>query len=182
MSTLGALGIDVGPHTGIAAAWWDLQTWELLDAVAFECRAEDSAARLRDLLASRDRIQVAGIEAFVARNKAVRLAGVQTARVMGQVRELTVILHEYGVPCVARPAGLVKPWGTGKRLAAAGLLVPGDSAHILDAKRHMLFSACAAGLPDPLSALMACPCGRGDYSACPVHGNAASDEMRARPG
>jgi hypothetical protein len=154
--SLAVLGIDTGPHTGMFAAWWSRATWELLDAVAFECTAADSAARLRGLLDEPDGmpVRVAGIEAFVARGKSVKLRGVRAAQVISQVSELTGVLAGYGITAVARPAGTVKPWATDRRLGEAGLLkLAGSSPHIRDAARHMLFSACQAGLPDPLSAL-----------------------------
>lgn len=155
--SLGALGADIGPHTGIFAAWWNREDWSLLDVLAFECAAPMAVPMLRAVLqapVSGLHVQVAGIEAFVARGKSVKLQGVRTAQVMSQVGELRAELGRYGVPCLARPAGTVKPWATDKRLAAAGLLkLAGSSPHIRDAGRHMLFSACQAGLPDPLSAI-----------------------------
>lgn len=150
---LSALGIDVGPHTGFFAAWWIPGTWKLQYALAFECSAAMAPAMLRALLAHR-LPRMAGIEAFIARGKSVKLQGVRTAQVMSQVGELRTVLDYHGVPVIARPAGTVKPWATDKRLEAAGLLrLAGTSPHIRDAGRHMLFSACQAGLPDPLSAI-----------------------------
>ena len=156
MTWAGFLGIDTGPHTGIFGAWWDTADWALKYCTAFECADADSAAELHAMLDDpyARPVRAAGIEAFVARAKSVRLRGVRTARVMGQVTELSGVLRGYGIPVTARPAGTVKPWATDKRLAAAGLLeAAGSSPHIRDAGRHMLFTACQAGVPDPLSAI-----------------------------
>ena len=153
----GALGIDPGPHTGLYAAWWDPQDWALEHCIARECAAADAAAALHEMLHGHDGgwpVHTAGIEAFVARRKSVKLHGVRANHVVVQVAELTGVLAGYGIPVIARPAGMVKPWATDKRLEAAGLLkLAGSSPHVKDAGRHLLFSACQAGLPDPLSAI-----------------------------
>jgi hypothetical protein len=153
--SLAALGIDTGPHTGFFAAWWSRDTWELQYALAFECAAVMAPAMLRVLMeAPAVPFSVAGIEAFVARGKSVRLQGVRAAAMHAEQHELLAVLNHYGVHCLARPAGTVKPWATDKRLDDAGLLkLAGTSPHIRDAGRHMLFSACQAGLPDPLSSI-----------------------------
>lgn len=155
----GALGIDPGPHTGLYAAWWDPGNWMLEHCIARECAAADSAAALNGILRGQDDgwpVRVAGIEAFVARGKSVKLRGVRAAQVISQVNELTGVLAGYGIAAVARPAGMVKPWATDRRLEEAGLLkLAGTSSHIKDAGRHLLFSACQAGLPDPLSQMAA---------------------------
>lgn len=153
----GALGIDPGPHTGLYAAWWDPRGWTLEHCIARECAAADSAAALHGMLRGQEGcwpVRTAGIEAFVARLRSVKLHGVRADQVVIQVSELTGVLAGYGIPVVARPAGTVKPWATDKRLKAAGLLeAAGSSPHIKDAGRHLLFSACQAGLPDPLSTI-----------------------------
>ena len=154
--SLASLGIDTGPHTGFFAAWWSKTTWELQYALAFECAAVMAPAMLRVLMEAVPSIpfRAAGIEAFVARGKSVKLAGVRAAAMHAEQHELLAVLNHCGVHCQARPAGMVKPWATDKRLEAAGLLtLAGSSPHIRDAGRHMLFSACQAGLPDPLSAI-----------------------------
>lgn len=152
----GALGIDPGPHTGIFAAWWDPRDWVLARAVAMECPAGDAAAAVRAILDVPGRaVRAAGIEAFVARGKSVKLRGVRAAQVISQVSGLTGVLAGYGITAVARPAGTVKPWATDRRLRAAGLLkTAGTSPHVRDAARHCIFSACQAGLPDPLSTIV----------------------------
>lgn len=157
-TVLGCLGIDTGPHTGVFAAWWDREDWKLLDALAFECAAAMAVPMLRTMLGRKaalgQHVQLAGIEAFVARSKAVRLAGVRIAAMHAQQAEIRRELAGRGIYVAARPAGTVKPWATDKRLEAAGLLkLAGSSPHIRDAGRHMLFGACQAGLPDPLSAI-----------------------------
>lgn len=161
----GALGIDPGPHTGLYAAWWDprprpdgREGWTLEHCIARECAAADAAAALHEMLRGHEGdwpVHTAGIEAFVARRKSVKLHGVRANHVVVQVSELTGVLAGYGIPVMARPAGMVKPWATDKRLEAAGLLeAAGSSPHVRDAGRHLLFSACQAGLPDPLSAMV----------------------------
>jgi hypothetical protein len=157
---MSALGIDPGPHTGMFAAWWGRPEpgsgapWKLLYALAFECSALMSPVMLRVLCESAPVVRVAGIEAFVARGRSVKLRGVQTANIHAQISELGAVLDHCGIPSAARPAGTVKPWATDKRLEAAGLLkLAGTSPHIRDAGRHLLFSVCQAGLPDPLSAI-----------------------------
>lgn len=155
-AVLGCLGIDTGPHTGVFAAWWSREDWKLLDVLAFECAAAMAVPMLRySVLGQSSRpVQLAGIEAFVARSKAVRLAGVRIAAMHAQQAEIRRELAGRGIYVAARPAGTVKPWATDKRLEAAGLLkLAGTSPHIRDAGRHMLFGACQAGLPDPLSAI-----------------------------
>lgn len=153
----GIIGIDPGPHTGIFGAWWNPQDWTLEHCIARECATADSAAVLHGMLRGQDGdwpVRAAGIEAFVARGKSVKLRGVRAAQVISQVSELTGVLAGYGITAVARPAGTVKPWATDRRLGEAGLLkLAGTSPHIRDAARHMLFSACQTGLPDPLSVL-----------------------------
>lgn len=154
--SLAALGIDTGPHTGFFAAWWSRATWELQYALAFECAAVMAPSMLRVLMEvpAVPMVKVAGIEAFTARGRSQRLAGVRIAAMHAEQHELLAVLNHCGVHCLARPAGTVKPWATDKRLEAAGLLkLAGTSPHIRDAGRHMLFSACQAGLPDPLSSV-----------------------------
>jgi hypothetical protein len=160
----GFLGIDPGPHTGLYAAWWDprplpdgREGWTLEHCIARECAAADAAAVLRGMLRGHEDgfpVRAAGIEAFVARRKSVKLHGVRANHIVAQVSELTGVLAGYGIPVIARPAGTVKPWATDKRLDEASLLLlAGSSPHVKDAGRHLLFTACQAGLPDPLSAI-----------------------------
>ena len=152
----GSLGVDTGPHTGFFAAWWDPETWQLLDVLAWECSAPMAPKMLQVLLTHPGilRIRVAGLEAFVSRGKSVKLAGVRTAAMHAEQSVLAADLSGAGIAVAARPAGTVKPWASDRRLIAAGLLkLAGTSPHIRDAGRHMLFSACQAGLPDPLSAI-----------------------------
>lgn len=153
---LAALGIDTGPHTGMFAAWWSRADWTLQYALAFECSAVMAPSMLRVLIdvPGAPLIRLAGMEAFVARGKSVKLRGASTAAMHAEQGELLAVLKNYDVRCIARPAGTVKPWATDRRLEAAGLLkLAGTSPHIRDAARHLLFSACQAGLPDPLSAI-----------------------------
>lgn len=153
---MSALGIDIGPHTAFFAAWWDRESWGLRYALAFECSALMAPVMLRVLMEvpAVPLIRLAGTEAFVARGKSVKLQGVRAAAMHAQTHELHAVLGHCGIPAIARPAGTVKPWATDRRLEAAGLLkLAGSSPHIRDAGRHLLFSACQAGLPDPLSAI-----------------------------
>jgi hypothetical protein len=148
-----AIGIDPGATTGIVMLHLTAAT--LGDAAEiFQGKAADAPGVLRDLLASRSHGERGrcGIEGFApgngpgARRKPGRLTS-------GQVEELAGICAEYGVPCQARYAALVKPWATDRRLRAAGLLaLTTGKGHARDACRHALYCAvCDCGYPDPLS-------------------------------
>jgi hypothetical protein len=151
------LGADPGPTTGLLLAAWDRESLELAECLALECTAS-MAPKLLALLLSTPYgrlVRAAGIEAFVARGRSQSLRGVSTAAMNAVISELTVVLAGAGVPVRARPAGLVKPWATGRRLAVAGLAAPTEKfTDARDAARHALFTACEeCGLPDPLSAV-----------------------------
>ncbi|MFI7678542.1 hypothetical protein [Actinophytocola sp. NPDC049390] len=100
------------------------------------------------------RVNLVAIEKFVVSRRSGRSstaqAGEQARLIIGGVAQLC---QQHGVRLVQRPAGVVKPWATDRRLDAAGLLAPTRGmGHARDAARHALYAAVRdLRLPDPLS-------------------------------
>lgn len=98
--------------------------------------------------------KLVAIEKFVVSRRSGRSAtaqaGEQARLIIGGVAQLC---QQHGVRLVQRPAGVVKPWATDRRLDAAGLLAPTRGmGHARDAARHALYAAVRdLRLPDPLS-------------------------------
>lgn len=157
-NAISALGVDVGPHAGMFAAWWHPEDFRLLWALAWECTHATAPGMLAMLLEYRGapRIQRAQMEDFrqAPGGRGTRLRGVSAAQIQGQLQELYAVLRTAGTSVNLRAAGNVKPWAErGNRLGITGLAtLAGTSKHVQDAAKHMLFTACHDGqLPDPLS-------------------------------
>lgn len=94
------------------------------------------------------------VEEFVVGPRAARSRTPQAGRI---ARRLINDLASLGrAPVVLRPAGLVKPWATERRMAAAGLIAPTNGmGHARDAARHALYEAVHAGIiADPMRATL----------------------------
>lgn len=157
-NAISSLGIDVGPHTGMFAAWWHPEDFRLLRALAFECTNTVAPGMLAMLLEYRGApvIQRAQMEDFrqAPGGRGTRLRGVSPAQIQGELQELYAVLAAAGTSTHLRAAGNVKPWAErGNRLGKTGLLkLAGTSPHVQDGAKHMLFTAVHDGqLPDPLS-------------------------------
>jgi hypothetical protein len=147
-------GADPGPTTGLLLAAWDLDTGELLECLACECTASMAPKMLALMLSSPWGLLVTsgGMEAFVPRGRSQSLRGVSVRAVSDEITALDREAAAHGVRLTQRSAGLVKPWATDKRLAAAGLTEATEKfTDARDAGRHALFDACQRGMPDPLS-------------------------------
>lgn len=148
------LGVDPGGTTGLAvldataSRWWGTKFDQLkgIDLVRayIESLVADPAVQ-PDLVA---------VEKFVVSRRSGRSSSAQAGEaarlIIGGVQQLC---QQHGVRFVQRPAGIVKPWATDRRLDAAGLLAPTKGlGHARDAARHALYAAVRdLGLPDPLS-------------------------------
>jgi hypothetical protein len=147
------LGIDPGGTTGLAdITYWPISQ-ELRDISPSEITGGNVLAVIGSLL-SLQRPDLVAVEKFVVSRRSGRSstaqAGEQARLIIGGVARLC---QEHGVRFVQRPAGIVKPWATDRRLDAAGLLAPTKGmGHARDAARHALYAAVRdLGLPDPLS-------------------------------
>lgn len=145
------LGIDPGGTTGLAMIHLaELRPYEGM----FSQPTGPNALPLIASLINLQRPNLVAIEAFVVGRRSGRSgtaqAGEQARLIIGGVAQLCT---EHGVKFVQRPAGVVKPWATDRRLDAGGLLAPTKGLpHARDAARHALYSAVRdLGLPDPLS-------------------------------
>lgn len=146
------LGIDPGPATGIAVAFWDDESW--LTPGAYQCDAS-SAPELLDWLAGRKRPMMlarAAVEEFRPGTGA-GARGPHASVTRSKVDELSDVLAARGIRVTTRPAAAVKPWATDDRLKRAGLMeICRGQGHAADAMRHLLFLAVHdLGVPDPLS-------------------------------
>lgn len=157
-NAISALGVDVGPHTGMFAAWWHPGDFRLLRALAWECTSGCAPGMLAMLLGYRGapRIQRAQMEDFrlAPGGRGTRLRGVSAAQIQGELQELHAVLAAAGVSTHLRAAGNVKPWAErGNRMGKTGLAkLAGTSRHVQDGGKHMLYTAVHDGqLPDPLS-------------------------------
>lgn len=161
---IAALGIDIGPTTGVCFAVWSRADYELLGVLAFECTGEMSLDLIKILqelpgignprrgASGWPRFHAMGLEEFREGPRAQHLKGVSAPYMRGQAGRLISYCEEHELAVRSRPAATVKPWATDKRLGAAGLLEPTEKfADARDAARHALFCAVAdLGLPDPL--------------------------------
>lgn len=150
------IGVDPGMTTGVAAFGIGFGT-AITRPRALQC-SHDWALELveRELAEAelQDLPRVLAVERFVIRARAARsatpVAGEITRKLIGDIQTLG---ERHGARTVLHSAADVKPWGTDRRLDAAGLLAPCvGMGHARDAARHALFSAVqTAGLPDPLT-------------------------------
>ena len=145
------LGIDPGPTTGLAMAYWDGDSWAYPGA--YQCDAGSAVALLGWMLAANRLLPVrAQVEEFRAGTGAgARGTAASVTRTL--VDKLVTVLRESGAAHHVRPAATAKPWSTDKRLERAGLLACCHGMpHAADAFRHLLFCAVHdGGVPDPLS-------------------------------
>lgn len=153
MTVICAIGIDPGLTTGLAVVSCEHAQW--VHPAAVQCDA-GTAPALADWLFSLHAgtgVRCCGqIEEFRA-GRGPGSRGRQAAVTRTLVMALTAIAGQHGILLAVRPAAIAKPWGTDKRLAAAGLLdVSAGLPHARDALRHALYAACHdGGAPDPLS-------------------------------
>jgi hypothetical protein len=175
---LAVLGADPGPTTGLLLAAWDLDTLELAECLALECTGAMAPKLLDVLLRTPCGVMTrrAGAEAFVPRQRSQSLRGASAAAMNTIITAIDGAASAHGLAVMMRGAGLVKPWATDKRLAAAGLTAPTEKlTDARDAARHALFTACHdCGLPDPLSAAW--------RAARETARGGPRDAMRDRPG
>lgn len=152
-----ALGIDIGPTTGMCLGVWAGGDCELLACLAFECTGEMSLDMLRVMAGGMYGWPVpraVQLEEFREGPRAQKLRGVSAPSMRAQAGRLCSWLTEHEIPVIQRPAAIVKPWATDKRLGTAELLAPTERfTDARDAARHMLFTSVQdCGVPDPLSA------------------------------
>jgi hypothetical protein len=157
-NAISALGIDVGPHTGIFAAWWHPEDYRLLWALAWQCTSAAAPGMLAMLLEYQGAppVQRAQMEDFRIGpgGRGARLKGVSPAQIQGELQELYAVLRAAGISARLRAACDVKPWAErGNRMGITGLAkLAGTSKHVNDGGKHMLFTAVHDGqLPDPKS-------------------------------
>jgi hypothetical protein len=147
------LGADPGPTTGLILAAWDTDRLVLVECLALECTGAMAPKLLDVLLRTPYGVMArrAGGEAFVTRARSQSLRGASASGMATIIGELSSVAEAHGLTMALRSAGLVKPWATDKRLAAAGLIEPTEKfTDSRDAARHMLFCAVHdCGLPVP---------------------------------
>lgn len=159
MSTRGALvvGVDPGGTTGVC--WFLTESGcPLAQVGALQIHGPEGVlpyVRSRIDAYGTNRRLIIAAEKFVVRGRAGRsrtASGGETAReLLGELRRVEREMS--GVVVLVRPAGIVKPWATDRRLEPAGLFdVTRSMPHARDAARHALYAAVKAGLlADPLS-------------------------------
>lgn len=152
------LGVDPGPTTGLAIAYWDEESW--MYPGAYQCDASSAPALagwLASLHGSATRPAVRAVRGQVEEFRPGTGAGARGANAAvtrTAVDELKAVLESYKVTVATRPAATVKPWATDERLKKAGLfpVTAGMPMHARDAFRHLLYRAVRdCGVPDPLS-------------------------------
>lgn len=151
------LGVDPGPTSGIAIAYWDDESW--MYPGAYQCDASSAPALvgwLASLHGSATRPAVRAVRGQVEEFRPGTGAGARGANATvtrTAVDELKAVLESYRVTVATRPAAMVKPWATDERLKKAGLFpVCRGQGHATDAMRHLLYRAVRdCGVPDPLS-------------------------------
>lgn len=141
------IGIDPGETTGICCI--GIYMGQVDGIEICQCNA---AAAVPVARAFTDDLETLwATEKFVVRSRAGRSAtakaGDTTRLVIGRMQALA---ERRGQRMELRSASDVKPWATNERLKAAG--ITGVGGHSLDAARHALYAAVAAGyMKDPLS-------------------------------
>jgi hypothetical protein len=145
------IGIDPGPTTGVAVAYWD-GGWSYPGA--YQCDAKSAPAMLDWLLKQNAALGVRAQTEEFRLGTGAGARGKPASATRSLADELTGMLDRAGVPYSVHPAATVKPWATDKRLEKAGLIevTAGMPKHARDAFRHLLFCAVHdGGVPDPLS-------------------------------
>lgn len=148
-----SLGIDPGGTSGLfLGSWRDGERKPFLHR-SWQC-GMDGTRELADWILACYRVDVAGIEAFDARERSRKMRGFSASAMAALIAELQGDLFAAGVPHGTFPPATIKGWATDKRLDAAGITVAtaGMPDHARDGGRACLFTACKhAGLRDPLS-------------------------------
>jgi hypothetical protein len=156
------IGCDPGPATGLC--FLDYEQGQLVGRTLLQSEGATAAYVLRDLLEIRYTgfpggrqvgRRTGSVEKFLTGASAGSRG--KNADVTRQlVMELAEVLQGYGYRVTIRTAADVKPWGSDKRLVAAGIApslkgMHGDMGHAYDAARHALYGAHEAGITaDPL--------------------------------
>jgi hypothetical protein len=148
------IGIDPGPSTGIS--FIDYIGDKIAGSMQIQVDGKSAHVVLNAVLGryyTSSEIVVARfaqVEAFVTGQSAGTKG--EPAEVTRQlVFEVSEVLQLYGYRVNTRKKADVSPWGSDKRLKAAGLLRPPENRHANDATRHALFCAVHdAYRPDPL--------------------------------
>ena len=145
------IGVDPGPVTGLAVAYWDGESWAYPGA--YQCDAASAAALAAWLARKNWRTKLLGAIEEFRPGTGAGARGLHATVTRNLVNEITAALVESGMQVKTRPAAAVKPWATDDRLRKAGLYPSvAGLPHATDAMRHALFLACRdAGVPDPLS-------------------------------
>lgn len=143
------LGVDPGETVGVCRL--NCVGGLLTNVDIVQCNLSAAPAVIAGLITGipTERLTMA-VESFVVGSRAARStkarAGERTRLLIGWLKGEA---DSAGFKIVQRPASAVKPWASNERLKAAG--ITGVGGHSLDAARHALFEAVAAGYcPDPL--------------------------------
>ena len=155
MTRLMVVGVDPGRTTGVAALIIDNRT--ITGHVAVQIHGPEGVEIILEGLLDRagrdDADLLLATEQFVVNARAARArhAGGRNARDL--IGALQSFARRNRIDSFARPAAMVKPWATDRRLDAVGLLEPTRGMdHARDALRHALYAAVSIGvLADPLS-------------------------------
>lgn len=156
------IGVDPGGTTGVCCL--DVrhnavgETYRIVHYDAVQCEPKGMRAVVLEMLEAHPHASAIrlAVEAWVRGHRSIanahRDVGDMVADAIADARNIQAEWAR-GRPWLSeRPAGVVKPWATDKRLEACGLLArTRGMPHARDAARHALFSACRdVGLPDPL--------------------------------
>ena len=150
MSTIDVIGIDPGSTTGLVHLRWNDR---LAITHVIQC-GTSSVLGLVNYLAVGNKSVVLAVEKFVVGPRAGKSAstgaGKATRKLIEDIRAYADI---HGLKLYLRSASEVKPWGTDKRIEAAGMLdLTRGMPHARDAARHALYAAHHdLNVPDPLS-------------------------------
>lgn len=160
------IGIDPGPHTGIAVLRYRLNRLEP-PAIAMETdpnsmlswldQFADDAITWSNMGGAEEVRLLLAVERFVVGRRTQRSgrAGGITLSQVGAIEAYVAVSRWPGFRLVKRPAHQVKGWATDNRLAHAGLteVTKGGDGHKRDAARHALYGAVNLphGPRDPLS-------------------------------
>lgn len=154
------VGVDPGVTTGIVVLSFHGDRLLRSDAAALQVHGHLEVPHIVEMLIDRHpfaRPRLA-IEQFVVGPRASKsiapFAGKQTRDLVAALQSLAVDQNNgTALDVITRPAALVKPWATDRRLDAAGLTdITKGMPHARDAARHALYAAVHAGITrDPLS-------------------------------
>lgn len=146
------LGLDPGKTTGVALVSFTPD--HALQAAYDQTTDRDGLLNLVTTYLRGLLVNAVAIEKFVVNRRAGRSSSAQDGEaardIIGAVRALC---DQHGVRYIQRPAGVVKPWATDRRLSAAGITQQTKGqGHARDAARHALYAAVRDfHVRDPLS-------------------------------